>query len=167
MSETDPLIIVDRLLVRGVRLVVIGGHAVNFYGYIRATEDVDIVFERTNETEQILFEELSKIDAYWITNDIDPQTGIESPSPVTLKYIQRTNMMMLGTNYGWVDLFDFIPGLPDEPVSELLDLAIESKGRPYASLQWLRRMKQAAGRPQDLVDLENLPLGETKPDDDE
>ena len=98
MSETDPLIIVDRLLVRGVRLVVIGGHAVNFYGYIRATEDVDIVFERTNETEQILFEELSKIDAYWITNDIDPQTGIESPSPVTLKYIQRTNMMMLGTN---------------------------------------------------------------------
>ena len=30
-------------------------------------------------------------------------------------------------------------------------------GHKYASLEWLRRMKKASGRPQDLIDLENLP----------
>ena len=30
-----------------VPFVVIGGHAVNYHGFIRATEDVDIVFLRT------------------------------------------------------------------------------------------------------------------------
>ncbi len=30
-------------------------------------------------------------------------------------------------------------------------------GVRFVSLDWLRRMKQAAGRPKDLLDLENLP----------
>jgi hypothetical protein len=34
---------------------------------------------------------------------------------------------------------------------------VQLDGVRFASLEWLRRMKQAAGRPKDLLDLENLP----------
>jgi hypothetical protein len=33
----------------------------------------------------------------------------------------------------------------------------EIAGRRFVSLKWLRRMKQAAGRPKDRLDLDNLP----------
>jgi hypothetical protein len=39
----------------------------------------------------------------------------------------------------------------------LLASSHETAGRRFVSLGWLRRMKQAAGRPKDRIDLENLP----------
>jgi hypothetical protein len=41
------------------------------------------------------------------------------------------------------------------PDRRLLDI-ITRHGVKFASLEWLRRMKRAAGRPKDLLDLENL-----------
>jgi hypothetical protein len=65
--------------------------------------------------------------------------------------------MMLWTNCGFLDLFDYIPGLPGENVEQLLASGPSVGGVQIASLDWLRRMKQASGRPKDLLDLENLP----------
>jgi hypothetical protein len=39
----------------GVPFVVIGGHAVNYHGYVRATEDHDVVLLRTPDSEASLF----------------------------------------------------------------------------------------------------------------
>jgi hypothetical protein len=36
----------------GVPFLVIGGHAVSFHGYVRATEDTDIVWMRSPEAEK-------------------------------------------------------------------------------------------------------------------
>ena len=157
MIEGHPLRIVDLLVQRGIQLVIVGGHAVNFHGYLRATEDVDIVFLRTPETERLLLEVLNKVGAYWIGDEIDDETGIEETHAVTLDYIQQNHLMMLGSNVGWIDLFDFIPGMPDESLDDLMTNATVASGRPFASLDWLKRMKQAAGRPQDFVDLDHLP----------
>jgi hypothetical protein len=44
-----------------------------------------------------------------------------------------------------------------EPVDTLFETSAESEGRRFASLHWLRKMKQAADRPQDRLDLEYLP----------
>ena len=65
--------------------------------------------------------------------------------------------MMLCTSVGFLDLFDYVPGFHDVPVSEVWETALDVGGVRFASLEWLRRMKQAAGRPKDLLDLENLP----------
>jgi hypothetical protein len=65
--------------------------------------------------------------------------------------------MMLITDLGFLDIFDFIPGFPDVGVDELFTSASETQGRRFASLDWLRKMKQAASRPKDQLDLENLP----------
>ncbi|MGA2584249.1 MAG: hypothetical protein ABSG31_13300 [Tepidisphaeraceae bacterium] len=77
--------------------------------------------------------------------------------PVTLTYIHSTHIALLTTRLGFLDLFDFIPGFPQEDVTQLMDSAVESAGVKYASLPWLRRMKTASGRHKDKLDLENLP----------
>ncbi|KAA1260351.1 hypothetical protein LF1_28910 [Rubripirellula obstinata] len=157
MSDLSALAIVDHLLAHQIPLVVIGGHAVNVHGFARATEDVDIVFLRTSESESRLADALSEVNSYWIGNEIDPATGIEKIHSVTADYIRKSRLMMLGTDLGFLDLFDFIPSLPDEPTDNFFATAIERNGRPFASLGWIRRMKSAANRPIDRIDLENLP----------
>jgi hypothetical protein len=140
-----------------VPFVVIGGHAVNFHGYQRATEDIDIVWIRSAGAEVALSNALLEIDAQYISNEIDPATKIERTCPVTLPYIQTKRLMVLFTKLGFVDFFDYIPGLPQEDVGQLLESSVTSEGIRYASLDWLRQMKRAAGRTKDRLDLENLP----------
>jgi len=158
MENTDPFHLLDVLSNHNVPLVIIGGHAVTFHGYVRATEDIDVVFRRTPESEIGLADALKELGARWIGSEIDPQTGIEETHPASLSYIRANRLMMLFTDFGFLDLFDYIPGLPEEPVESLFDTAIECNGRKYASLRWLRAMKTAANRPKDQLDLENLPL---------
>lgn len=141
----------------GVPFVVAGGHAVNVHGYIRATEDTDIIWARSREAEAGLLHALEELEARYIGSEIDPATRIERTHPVTAAFVRTQNLMMLRTTAGFLDLFDYVPGLPDVPVAEVLASAIEVHDVRFVSLEWLRRMKQAAGRPKDLLDLENLP----------
>jgi hypothetical protein len=147
----------DILDKHNVPTVIIGGHAVIVHGHIRATQDIDVVFARTAAVELSLTNALKEIDAFWIGQEIDPSTGIEKTYPVDLPYVRNTRLMMVGTKYGYLDLFDYVPGLPDASIAELFHDAIWISGRRFASLAWLRRMKKASGRPLDLIDLENLP----------
>jgi len=140
-----------------VPFVVIGGHAVNAHGVLRATEDTDVVWLRSRASEDNLLQALQEIDAHYIGNEIDPATGIERIHPVTEAFVQASRLMMLCTSAGFLDLFDYIPGCPHEPTTNLWETALEIDGMRFASLAWLRKMKQASGRPKDLLDLENLP----------
>lgn len=157
MENSDPFHLIDVLNNHNVPFVIIGGHAVTYHGYVRATEDVDIVFQRTPASEIVLSAALAAVNACWIGDELDPKTGIEEIHPVSLAFIRSNHLMMLVTDYGFLDIFDYIPGLPREPVEQLVETAVESGGRKYASLSWLRAMKAAANRLQDRLDLENLP----------
>ena len=157
MHNVQPLNIARRLIDAGIPSIIIGGHAVNFHGYPRSTQDVDIIYQRTPDSMSALHEVLTELDAYWISDEIDSSTGIEKVMPVTVDYIQREHMMMLGTKLGYVDLFDFIPGMPTQPLADIFSSASSSGSLKFANLYWLRRMKVSAGRPQDLIDLANLP----------
>jgi hypothetical protein len=142
----------------GVPFVVVGGHAVFFHGYERRTEDADVVWFRTPESEKVMLNALTELGAQYITNEKDPATGIERLSPVGLAFLQSHHLMMLWTaKHGYLDLFTYIPGLPTEDVKQLFETAIEVDGFKIASRDWLVRMKRAAGRTKDLADLENLP----------
>lgn len=157
MESGDPFRLIDVLTKHRVEFVIIGGHAVTFHGYVRATEDTDIVIQRSAESDQALFDALSEVHACWIGDEIDPATGIERTYPVTLAFVQSSHLMMLTTDFGFLDIFDFIPGHPTVPVARLFEAASASQGRRFSSLEWLRRMKRAAGRSKDHLDLENLP----------
>lgn len=92
MNNALTLSISDHLLAFDIPIVVIGGHAVNVHGYARATEDVDIIFKRSPETESRLVTALHEINAYWIGNEIDPVSGIEKMHPVTHSYIREKHL---------------------------------------------------------------------------
>lgn len=141
----------------GVPFVIIGGHAVNFHGYGRTTEDTDIVWRRSGQSEESLHKALLELDARYLGKEIDPATGIEQTHPVSSQFIAGNHLMMLWTSQGFLDLFDYIPGYPDADVNDLFATSIESFGLRFTSLDWLRRMKKVSARPQDLLDLKNLP----------
>ncbi len=136
--------------------VIIGGHAVNFHGYIRTTEDADVVFERTQESEANLLRGLDSVHAKWISDEKDPATGFERQIPVTASYIRVSRLMMLSTDAGFLDIYDYIPGFASIPVSELSEGSVCVGDLRFVSLEWLRRLKERAGRHKDLDDLEHL-----------
>jgi len=154
---TPDLRVLDVLTRHRVPFVVIGGHAVNVHGSLRTTEDTDVIWMRSREAETHLLTALQQIDAHFIGAEIDPATGIERTHPVTAGFVRAERLMMLCTTAGFLDLFDYVPGFPDEPVATIWETAVQLDGVRFASLDWLRRMKRAAGRPKDLLDLENLP----------
>ena len=140
-----------------IPFVIIGGHAVSFHGYVRGTEDADILWDRTATSEASLVAALVELGAEYIGNEIDPATGIERTFPVTTAFVRSKSLMMLTTRFGFLDLFDYVPGYPQVEIATLLESAIEMDGMRFVSLFWLRLLKQAAARPKDLLDLENLP----------
>jgi len=156
MENGDPFPLLDVLSRHDVPFVIIGGHAVTFHGYVRATEDTDIVFRRTPEAEGELLSALTELKACWIGEEIDPGTSLERTHPVSMAYLRANRMMMLVTELGFLDIFDYIPGLPEEPVEQLFETAVRHGPYRYASLQWLRAMKAAANRPKDQIDLDHL-----------
>lgn len=150
-------IILATLTRHAVPFVVIGGQAVIEYGYLRVTEDVDLVFRRSDATVAALLAALRELHACWVSAEKDPATGVERLVPVSAAHVANQHLMMLHTDAGFLDLFDYIPGFPDEPVEALFVDAEIRHGVRFASLAWLRRMKQASARPKDLDDLGNLP----------
>jgi hypothetical protein len=156
-STDDPLNVYQVLARAGVPFVIIGGHAVNFHGYVRATEDAGLIFERSPASEAALLEVLQSIQACWISAERDPATGHEMLIPVSPSYVRGEHLMMLSTDLGFLDLYDYIPGYPDVPVADVFSDSIELDNLRFVSLRWLRKLKQAAGRHKDLDDLEHLP----------
>ena len=158
MALGNPLLVLEHLCKHKVPLVVIGGYAVTFHGYLRATENVEVVFARSATAELALLNALEEINACWIGNEVDPATGLESLIRVNAAYISSTRLMMLVTDLGFLDIFDYVPGRPDISVEELLSESVQHPGGyRFASLKLLRQMKSASNRPKDQLDLEMLP----------
>jgi hypothetical protein len=156
-SSDDPLNVFQHLARAGVRFVIIGGHAVAFHGYVRTTEDADVIFERSPASEVALLEALESVHACWISDERDGATGHERLVPVSPSYVRGQHLMMLTTDLGFLDLYDYIPGFPDTPVADVFSDSVELDNLRFVSLRWLRRLKQAAGRHKDLDDLQHLP----------
>jgi hypothetical protein len=156
-SDFNSLGLLEVLKRHEVDFVVIGGHAVMSHGYIRTTEDLDIVFRRTVENECRLLNALQSIHAQWISDERDPATGLERLVPTSMSQLQSRHLLMLTTNCGFLDIYDYVPGFPDTNVDELWKDCLLVDGVRIVSLAWLRKLKRASGRHKDLDDLENLP----------
>jgi hypothetical protein len=153
----DPLAIFRVLTQAGVPFVIMGGHAVIFHGYIRTTEDADVVFRRTPATEAALLRALQSLHACWISNEKDPVTRAHRLVPVAESYLKAHHLMMLATDLGFLDLYDYVPGFPDVSVEELFADSVALNELRFVSLAWLRKLKARAARHKDLDDLEHLP----------
>jgi hypothetical protein len=156
---SDPLQFFKLLARANVPFMIIGGHAVSFHGYVRTTEDADVIFRRTADSEEALIRVLQEIHASWISNEVDPQTRLERLIPISASYVRTEHLMMLCTDLGFVDIYDYIPGFPNTAVEEIFADSVLLGDLRFVSLTWLRKMKAAASRHKDLDDLEHLPPG--------
>lgn len=154
MREFDLRSLLEELNASGVRFVVIGGVAVGAHGYVRATEDLDLVPDRHPENLGRLTEALMKLES---TLPMEAERTFDAAEDTRI--IRRGENLPAMTRYGMLDIVQRAPGVPG--YSQLIDDAIESEvvGVPVliCSLGHLREMKLAQDREQDRDDLANLP----------
>jgi hypothetical protein len=156
----DPLPLLRALHERGIEHIVVGGFAVNAHGFIRVTKDLDVVPNPGQGNLGRLAELLRDLNASIL--DTGDFTAEEMPAdPTRTSDLARGGNLCLLTDIGRLDVMQWLTGLETEDLyGELSPDAIEGEvdGIPVrvCSLEHLRAMKRAAGRPQDLEDLKRL-----------
>jgi hypothetical protein len=154
LSEFDLRALLAALHEREVRFVVIGGVAVGAHGYVRATEDLDLVPDPDPANLKLLTAALGALDSTLPTVEGRPFDPDQDGA-----VILRGGNVSADTRFGGLDVVQRLRGVP--AYSELAKDAVESDllGIPVrvCSLGRLREMKQVLSRAQDRADLENLP----------
>jgi hypothetical protein len=154
LSEFDLRSLLEALHRHDVRFIVIGGVAVGAHGFVRGTEDLDLVPDPDPENLERLTEALSALESTL------PTAGGRSFNPATdTRVIRQGGNVTAATKFGALDVVQRAQGVPS--YSQLTEDAVESEllGIPVSvcSLAQLREMKEAQSRTQDRLDLENLP----------
>jgi predicted nucleotidyltransferase len=150
--EFNPEGLLRRLVARGVDFVVVGGMAMVLHGSARLTRDLDICYSTDPANLEALGATLVEISAH--LRDV-PEDVPFVPDGGTLR---RTTILALDSDDGRIDLLASPAGAP--PYPQLRERATRTTfdGRAIliASLEDLESMKRAAGRAQDLLDLEEI-----------
>jgi hypothetical protein len=156
----DPLPLLRALHERAIEHIVVGGFAVNAHGFIRVTKDLDIVPNPDQRNLGQLAGMLRDLDASIL--DTADFTAEEMPAdPTRTSDLEMGGNFCLLTNLGRLDVMQWLTGIEAEDLyGELSPDAVEGSvdGIPVrvCSLEHLRAMKRAAGRPQDREDLKRL-----------
>lgn len=141
-----------RLTAHGVDFVIVGGIAVIAHGSARITRDLDISYATDQANLDALGAAMVELGAR-LRGGPDPVPFV--PDGRTLR---RTQILTLATDDGWIDLLAAPSGSP--PYAQLRARAarviIGDIAVLVASLDDLEAMKRAAGRPRDLLDVEEL-----------
>lgn len=154
MIEFDLRALLEALHESDVQFVVIGGVAVAAHGFVRGTEDLDLVPDPDPENLKRLTQALESLETTL------PTAGGRPFDPANdAGVIRRGGNVTAMTRFGELDVVQLAQGVPS--YSQLSEDAIESDllGVPVrvCSLARLREMKLAQNRTQDRLDLENLP----------
>jgi len=162
-AALDPSALLRHLHAHGVEHIVIGGLAVSAHGHVRPSKDLDIVPNPARENLTRLASALAEANAQAAgINDFDDS---EIPmSAVRVEDLLQGGNFRLVTDLGDLDLFGWVSGIEAENLYAELDGDaltgnIEGITVRVCSLDALRAMKRAAGRPQDLEDLDRLGEG--------
>jgi hypothetical protein len=154
VAEFDLRALLEALHQRDVHFVVIGGVAVGAHGFVRGTEDLDLVPDPDPENLRRLSAALEDLESTLPTVDNRPFDLTTDAS-----VIRRGGNVTAMTRFGGLDVVQRAQGVPS--YSQLAEDAVDSEllGIPVrvCSLSRLREMKRAQNRTQDQLDLENLP----------
>ncbi len=129
-----------------VKYLIVGGYALALHARPRATQDLDVLFERSLDNAERLLQAISRF-----FGGMDPGQKAE-------ELIATDTILQIGQPPLRIDLFTDIPGVDDFGTAwsnGVLGVFGDVPAR-YIGRDDLIRAKRASGRPQDLADLESL-----------
>jgi predicted nucleotidyltransferase len=142
-----------RLAEADVEFVVVGGLALNAWGVVRGTKDVDVVIATASGN-------IKRVAEVAVAAGGHVQRGealLGTPFSIAAA-LADGDQVAIETDLGRLDVVQGLDGVPD--FEELRSRAVEAE--ILGSTVWvcsredLRAMKQAAGRTRDLADIEDL-----------
>jgi len=128
-----------------VRYLIVGGYAVSYHAQPRATKDLDILIGADAENSEAVYSALAKFGA--------PIEGLSARD-----FAEPDNFFRMGTPPVMVDIMPKITGVEFEAAwSRRVHVQIDDNlSVPFISRQDLLVAKLAAGRAQDLIDVDSL-----------
>lgn len=136
-----------------VGFVIVGGLALGAQGVIRATKDIDIVPDPDLSNLQKIAETASRLGGYVQKGD----QLLGTPASITA-LLASGEQVSIETKLGRLDIVQGLPGVPSfrELNQRATEATLLGSTVRICSLDDLKAMKKTAGRPRDLVDLEDL-----------
>jgi predicted nucleotidyltransferase len=126
--------------------VVLGGHAVAFHGHPRATKDLDVLVRATPENAVRVYRALAAFGA--------PLSSFEVSQADFASY---DGVLQIGLPPRRIDVLNRADGITfDEAIAAGDTFEIEGRRVPIIGLEALLVNKRAAGRDQDLADVNAL-----------
>jgi hypothetical protein len=128
-----------------VEYLLIGGYAVGYHGYVRATGDIDVWIAPNAENAGRTISALREF-------------GFELPDDSQNLLLMPDNVLRMGVPPVRIEVLTSISGVSfDEACAERVTAIIDDVDVPVISLHHLKINKRAAGRPKDVIDVEHLP----------
>jgi predicted nucleotidyltransferase len=130
---------------KSVRYLLIGGYAVGFYGYPRATNDIDLWIAVAPDNAERVVAALRDF-------------GFDTPELSTALFLTPNRIVRMGIPPMRIEISTGISGVDfDQCYDERVAAEIDGVAVTIISLRHLKLNKRASGRHKDLNDLENLP----------
>lgn len=130
---------------KGVEYLLVGGYAVSYHGYPRATGDMDIWLAIEPNNAQKIVEVLREF-------------GFNLPDLSPEMFLSRERIVRMGIPPFRIELFTSISGVNfnDCYAQRVVDV-IDGIEISFINLKSLKANKRASGRAKDIADLQNLP----------
>jgi hypothetical protein len=144
--------LLERLAAGRIEFVLIGGLAVNPWGHVRGTRDIDLVPNPAKENLARLAEALEALGGRVETPD-----GLLAPGSIRA-FLAVGDRTLVTTDMGYVDVLQGMPQIPRFAELDAEAVEVDVAGTPIrvCSLQSLLEMKRASSRLRDRDDLEAL-----------
>jgi predicted nucleotidyltransferase len=142
-----------RLAAADVEFVVVGGLAVNAWGVVRGTKDVDVVVAPHIEN----LKRVAEV-AVACRGHVQQGEALLGTAPSIASALASGEQTAIETDLGRLDVVQGLEGVPtyEELRSRASSAEILGVEVAVCSIDDLKAMKQAAGRTRDLADLEDL-----------
>ena len=135
-----------------LKYAIVGGYALALHGIVRATIDIDLILSLKLQDFELAEKALNKLG-------LQSRLPIHAKDVITMRkeYIQKRNLLA----WSFVDYQDPTRLVDILILKDLKDIRTQKKmvGKNkivVASLEELLKMKQAAKRPQDLIDITKI-----------
>jgi predicted nucleotidyltransferase len=144
--------LLEHLVESRVEFVLVGGLAVNAWGYLRGTRDVDLVPAPGPENRERLIAALERIEAR-----VEVEGRLLGEGAVRT-FLSAGERVYLLTDLGYVDVLQGHPQVPPWDELQPAAVAVDLDGVEVSvcSLEHLLAMKRASDRPRDRDDVAAL-----------